>query len=182
MPASELLRPHELALIEEMVIWGTKVKDIGWVVRKPKAENIARKLYAEIGRRPPNGAPGSATSNGLLLSVRMQYVALAAEYQDAVKRGTDRNDAMLAVYRGHHWSHMAQSAESRVSPSIWMELSRRLDCGLTDLVRCGKCGGQHVVERETAHELSKCMWCQHSMPVHQFAPHRSLAYRLQKTA
>ncbi|MGH8435375.1 MAG: hypothetical protein ACRERX_13050 [Pseudomonas sp.] len=168
MPSLDLLSATDVAKIGEMVTWGTKIKDIGWVVRKPQAENYARKLYAAMNKRPPNGAPGSATSKSLKLTDRMQYVALAAEYQDAVKRGTDRNDAMLAVYRQHFQWLRAQPPENRISSSIWMELSRKLDCRIARLVRCGCCGGQHVVEKETVRDMPKCMWCSHSMPVHQF--------------
>ena len=93
------LTSKEFALIEELVEWNTKIKDIVWIIGSEKAELYAKHCYKELGIRPPNGIPGSATAKSIKLGVRMQYSALAVEYINAIKRGNARNDAMLTVYR-----------------------------------------------------------------------------------
>lgn len=90
-------------MVEELVLWDAKVKDIQWLCETSDAEKLARSLYARMGKRPPNGVIGSATSRGLRLFTKLQYTALAAEFVAAVESGMNDKDAMVCVYR-RYWS------------------------------------------------------------------------------
>ena len=95
------LSSKEYALIEELVIWGTKIKDINWIVGVPKTELYAKNYYKKLGIRPPNGLPGSASAKTLRVEKKMQYFALATQYVSLLSEGVARNEAMLSVYRLH---------------------------------------------------------------------------------
>lgn len=157
-----LLSAHDVALVNELVVWGARVKDIVWVVRLEEAELLARKLYEIMRKRPPNGPMGSATSRGTRLHERMQFAALATQYRDALERHTDRTEAMLAVYRSY-FASLPPAHEGQLCVSVWMDLTRRLDTDMCGLVRCSGCGGRHVVDRDAANDLKSCMWCNQSM-------------------
>jgi len=162
------LTSKEFALIEELVEWNTKIKDIVWIIGSEKAELYAKHCYKELGIRPPNGIPGSATAKSIKLGVRMQYSALAVEYINAIKRGNARNDAMLTVYR-LFWKEF-KNQKSIAKSSIWISTSKNIDCKIEELILCGACGGQYLISSSVAQYCNEvCLWCNHSMPMHLFS-------------
>lgn len=138
------LASKEFALIEELVIWGTKIKDINWIVGLPKTELYAKNFYKQLGQRPPNGLPGSATAKTVRIEKKMQYFALAAQYSNLLEEGIDRTQAMLSVYR-LHWSEYGSDEIQNVKPSTWFSTSKRIDCGLEHIISCTTCGGKYLL-------------------------------------
>ncbi|MBI2770584.1 MAG: hypothetical protein HYX47_13240 [Burkholderiales bacterium] len=161
------LRASNVSLIEELVSWRCKIRDIKEVVEEPErdVECYSRALYArlpnEADRRPPNGPTGSATSMRLRFTDLQQYIVLASDYLNMVSRGVERGHAMLASFRHHFRStRRASSDEQRVNPSVWFGLSRNLDRGEASLIRCGSCTGLHLVERASERKNTNCIWCE----------------------
>jgi hypothetical protein len=173
------LTPHEHGLIEEMVTWGTKVKDIAWALQQhPDAEKYAKRYYKEVNVRPPNGVPGSATSPSLRTPVRMQYAALACAYLNAIEREMAHKDAALAVFRLHWQAYQAQKPQDQIKSSVWLTTARNLDCGIEELVTCGCCGGKYLLQRHAFQEHDmRCMWCNHAVPHHAFRVEREKALK-----
>lgn len=167
-PTSAPLTAAQLSLVEELVAWRAKVKDIVWVVRCPAAAGHARRLYGAHGVRPPNGVAGSATSRCLTQVERKAYVSMAAAYELALERGVPRREAMLATYR-NQWRAQGAAQGPRLNASTWISLTRDLDCGNCELVRCGACGGQRLEERAAPREAVRCIWCGALLPAHTFA-------------
>jgi len=166
----------QIALIEELVSWRCKIKDIEWIMcaQGRDVAACARAIYAALpnkdDRRPPNGSTGSATSMHLRISEFQQYVSIATDYQNLLSRGVPRNDAMLAAYR-FYFLEMRRSAvdDGRVNASAWFLLSRHLDLGNAALVRCISCSGLHLVERISDRNNGKCSWCSGKLGFHSFA-------------
>lgn len=170
MSITKGLTPQESGLIEEMVLWGTKVKDIAWALHNhPAAEKHAKRYYKEIQVRPPNGVPGSATSPSLRHTVRMQYAALACAYLNAIEREMPHKEAALAVFRVHWQENKDQKPQDHIKSSVWLSTARNLDCGIEELVTCGACGGKYLLQRHAIQDYdTHCMWCNHAIPMHQF--------------
>lgn len=176
------LSAAQIGLIEELVTWRCKIKDIEWILRAQgkDVEACARAIYAsqpnKEDRRPPNGATGSATSMHLRVSDVQQYVSIASDYQCMLQRGVDRDQAMLAAYRFFfQGTHHAVTDGERVNASTWFLLSRHLDVGNAQLVRCNSCSGVHLVERISDRSKVKCSWCSGKIGFPKFAYRPSLS-------
>lgn len=163
------LTSKEFALIEELVMWGVKVKQIVLILHNPAAEIYAKKRYQAIGVRPPNGVQGSAVSKALKLTMKMHYASLARQYQNCLARDMDRRDAMLSVYR-LYWREYRQSpSEDKVKASIWISTTRNLDVGIEALQECHSCGGSQLITVDALPDLNaQCMWCNHPLPAFNF--------------
>jgi Flagellar transcriptional activator (FlhC) len=156
-------------LIEELVSWETKIKDISWIICSPKAELYAKQCYKKLGKRPPNGVPGSASTKSLKLEIRMQYSALAAEYQNAINNGNNRNQAMLSVFRVYWELNNSSSKTNKIKSSVWISTTKNIDCGIEELVTCYKCSGRYLLDSNVLQTLNdKCIWCNHTLPIHLF--------------
>jgi hypothetical protein len=165
---SRTLTSKEYALIEELVTWGSKIKDINWIIGIPKTELYAKNYYKKMGQRPPNGLPGSATAKTVRLEKKMQYFALAVRYKNLLAEGIDRNEAMLSVYR-LHWSEYGYDEIQKVKPSTWFSTSKRIDCGLEHIVSCTTCGGQYILSVDAFQDpKDRCVWCNHILSKHIF--------------
>jgi hypothetical protein len=162
------LTSKEYALIEELVIWGTKIKDINWIIGLPKTELYAKNYYKKLGLRPPNGLPGTATAKTVRLEKKMQYFALAVRYKNLLIEGVNRNDAMLSVYR-LHWNEYGSDEVQNVKPSTWFSTSKRIDCGVEHVITCTTCGGRYILCVDTVQDpKDRCVWCNHILSKHIF--------------
>lgn len=164
-----ILNSKDYLLIEELVDWETKIKDITWIINSSKAELYAKQCYKKNGLRPPNGVPGSASTKSLKLEIRMQYSALAVEYKNAIDHGIDRNEAMLSVFRLYWKMNQAYPKINKIKSSVWISTTKNIDCGIEELVTCFKCSGQYLLDSNITQLLSdRCMWCNHILPIHIF--------------
>lgn len=173
----------EFGLIEELVLWNTKINCIKWILGHPGAALYAQKRYKALGVRPPNGMAGSAVSRGLKLTTRMQYSSMAKQYQNCLARGMDRREAMLSIYRLYWREYRQLPAEEKVKSSIWVDTTRRLDCRTAAIQECHSCGGSHLVGNEELPDRNaRCMWCNHQMPIFDFdhSNRRALGMHLAK--
>ena len=162
------LSSDRVRMVEELVLWDAKVKDIQWLCETSDAEKLARSLYARMGKRPPNGVIGSATSRGLRLFTKLQYTALAAEFVAAVESGMNDKDAMVCVYRRYWSEYHARPGEASVSVSLWFSLARELNAKITNLWRCIGCGAQHLETEGQGRLNLRCPWCERQLPRSQF--------------
>jgi hypothetical protein len=163
------LPAEQVELIEELVSWRCRIKDIEWILRAEggDVEACARALYVGLQQRPPNGAMGTATSVHLSVSQFNEYTAIATDYQNLLRRKVPRDDAMLVAYR-FYFQTLRREAKVRADPSVWFRLSRFLDAGNAALVRCMTCSGMHLVERISERNASKCSWCGGKLGFHSF--------------
>jgi hypothetical protein len=179
------LTAEQVKLVEELVSWRCRIKDIEWILRAEGSdvESCARAMYAGLQQRPPNGAMGTATSVHLSVSQFHEYTVIATDYQNLLKRQVPRDDAMLVAYR-FYFQSLRRDAKVRADPSVWFRLSRFLDTGNAALVRCMKCSGMHLVERISERNASKCSWgCGGKLGFHSFArPAYGYAAVVSKTA
>jgi len=164
-----ILNSKDYFLIEELVDWETKIKDITWIINSSKAELYAKQCYKKNGLRPPNGVPGSASTKSLKLEIRMQYSALAVEYKNAIDHGIDRNEAMLSVFRLYWKMNQAYPRINKIKSSVWISTTKNIDCGIEELVTCFKCSGQYLLDSNITQLLSdRCIWCNHILTIHIF--------------
>jgi len=174
------LTSREYALIEELVVWGAKIKDINWIVGLPKAELYAKNYYRKLGSRPPNGLPGTATTKTVRIEKKMQYFALAVRYQNLLIEGIERKEAMLSVYR-LHWSEYGQDEIQNVKPSTWFSTSKRIDCGIEHVITCTTCGGRYLLSIDASQDpKDRCVWCNHILSLHIFRKANKTSVLLKK--
>jgi len=164
-----ILKAKDYLLIEELVEWETKIKDITWIINSSKAELYAKQCFKNIGKRPPNGVPGSASTKSLKLEIRMQYSALAVEYVNSIYNGINRNEAMLSVFRLYWHVNLDTPKINKIKSSVWITTTKNIDCGIEELVTCFKCLGQYLLDSNIIQSSSdKCIWCNHVIPKHIF--------------
>ena len=169
MIEKRILNSKDYQLIEELVDWETKIKDIAWIINSTKAELYAKKCYKINGIRPPNGVPGSASTKSLRLDIRMQYSALAVEYKNAIDQGIERKEAMLTVFRLYWKDNINTPRKNRIRSSVWISTTRNLDCGIEEIVACFKCSGKYLLDSNITQQFTdRCIWCNHLVPTHIF--------------
>ena len=162
------LTSKEYSLIEELVEWGSKIKDIVWIVGLPKTVLYAKQYYKRIGIRPPNGLPGTSTAKTVKLEKKMQYSAMAVQYKNLLNDGINKREAMLSVYR-LHWVEYGHDEIQNVKPSTWFSTTKNLDCGIEELISCLTCGGKYILAVDVVQEITdKCIWCNHTLKFHDF--------------
>ena len=169
MIEKRILNAKDYLLIEELVEWETKVKDIIWIINSSKAELYAKQCYKKNGVRPPNGVPGSASTKSLRLELKMQYSALAVEYANAIENGINRIEAMLTVFRMYWKLNFNIPKKNKIKASVWISTTRNINCGIEELVTCYKCSGKYLLDSNVIQLSSdRCIWCNHLIPKHIF--------------
>jgi len=162
------LTSKEFSLIEELVEWGSKIKDIVWIVGLPKTELYAKQYYKRMGIRPPNGMPGTSTAKTVKLEKKMQYSAMAVQYLNLLDDGIGKKEAMLSVYR-LHWIEYGHDEIQNVKSSTWFSTTKNIDCGIEELISCLTCGGKYILGVDIIQEVTdRCIWCNHLMTFHNF--------------
>ena len=166
--SSKSLTSKEYALIEELVFWGTKIKDIVWIVAFPKTELYAKHMYKKVGLRPPNGLPGSSTAKTVKIEKKMQFSVMASQYIALVNDGIEKKEAMLSVYR-LHWQEYGKDESQNVKPSTWFSTAKNIDCGIEVVLSCTTCGGKYILTSSITQEVNdRCILCNHILPIHIF--------------
>jgi hypothetical protein len=169
MIEKRILNAKDYQLVEELVEWETKVKDIIWIINSSKAELYAKQCYKKNGVRPPNGVPGSASTKSLRLDLRMQYSALAVEYVNALDNEIHRIEAMLTVFRMYWNLNFNVPKKNKIKASVWISTTRNINCGIEELVTCYKCSGKFLLDSNVIQLKSdRCIWCNHLIPKHIF--------------
>ena len=168
----QMLTGSEINQIQEMVLWGLRIKQITkFFIHAPvEAEKRAKHCYKILGISPPRGQLGIVHSTKLKLTVRMQYAAMSNQYKICVERGMDTLQAQLLVFRLHWNEFRALPPESRVKGSVWIDtVNHSLMVDYARYRPCGSCGGMHIrVKDEPINLSAKCMWCSASLPIGNF--------------
>lgn len=159
------LNASEISQVQELVMWGTKVKQIAGFFPSSASEatKYAYKCYKQLKRSPPVGLPGGATSQVLKLVVKMQYASLANQFELAIARGMSVRDAQIYVLRAHYEDDAVRALSDSIKTSVWFDVAKSLierECVVTE---CDSCGGKNI--HNIAKSLSKtpvCLWCGHS--------------------